>query len=133
MVMCAVCLQYHKLNDEYFTGAVLLSLVLTALIGILYLLIMPQYVQPSIPPSHRMLIQHTNTLSGTPPSIVYRLGHSSESKPQQMINENSNQNQNRTHVTHMQCHYRECSVSDVNTAVVMFSLLLLFCAGNKKR
>ncbi|XP_016386078.1 adenylate cyclase type 1b [Sinocyclocheilus rhinocerous] len=33
--------RYHQLNDEYFTGAVLLSLVLTALIGILYLLIMP--------------------------------------------------------------------------------------------
>uniref|UniRef100_A0A8C2CYH7 adenylate cyclase n=1 Tax=Cyprinus carpio TaxID=7962 RepID=A0A8C2CYH7_CYPCA len=37
--------RYHQLNDEYFTGAVLLSLVLTALIAILYLLIMPQYVQ----------------------------------------------------------------------------------------
>ncbi|XP_059358590.1 adenylate cyclase type 1-like isoform X3 [Carassius carassius] len=34
--------RYHQLNDEYFTGAVLLSLVLTALIAILYLLIMPQ-------------------------------------------------------------------------------------------
>uniref|UniRef100_A0A672K1W0 adenylate cyclase n=2 Tax=Sinocyclocheilus grahami TaxID=75366 RepID=A0A672K1W0_SINGR len=34
--------RYHQLNDEYFTGAVLLSLVLTALIAILYLLIIPQ-------------------------------------------------------------------------------------------
>ncbi|KAL1262217.1 hypothetical protein QQF64_007482 [Cirrhinus molitorella] len=37
--------RYHQLNDEYFTGAVVLSLILTALMGILYLLIMPQYVQ----------------------------------------------------------------------------------------
>ncbi|KAL0199584.1 hypothetical protein M9458_002771, partial [Cirrhinus mrigala] len=44
---------YHQLTDEYFTGAVVLSLILTALIGILYLLIMPQYVQQSIAPSHR--------------------------------------------------------------------------------
>ncbi|XP_016103348.1 adenylate cyclase type 1b [Sinocyclocheilus grahami] len=36
--------RYHQLNDEYFTGAVLLSLILTALIGILYLLIMPLYI-----------------------------------------------------------------------------------------
>uniref|UniRef100_A0A8C1PAL4 adenylate cyclase n=1 Tax=Cyprinus carpio TaxID=7962 RepID=A0A8C1PAL4_CYPCA len=50
--------RYHQLNDEYFTGAVLLSLVLTALIAILYLLIMPQYVQQSVPPSHRILICH---------------------------------------------------------------------------
>lgn len=57
-MMCAVFLQYHQLNDEYFTGAVLLSLVLTALIAILYLLIMPQYVQQSVPPSHRILICH---------------------------------------------------------------------------
>uniref|UniRef100_A0A672NLM6 adenylate cyclase n=1 Tax=Sinocyclocheilus grahami TaxID=75366 RepID=A0A672NLM6_SINGR len=49
--------RYHQLNDEYFTGAVLLSLILTALIGILYLLIMPLYVQQSTTPSHR----HRNT------------------------------------------------------------------------
>lgn len=55
-VMCAVFLQYHQLSDEYFTGAVLLSLVLTALIAILYLLIMPQYVQQSVPPSHQLSI-----------------------------------------------------------------------------
>uniref|UniRef100_A0A8C1N6M4 adenylate cyclase n=1 Tax=Cyprinus carpio TaxID=7962 RepID=A0A8C1N6M4_CYPCA len=34
--------RYHQLSDEYFTAAVLLSLILTALIGVLYLLIMPQ-------------------------------------------------------------------------------------------
>lgn len=129
--MCAVCLQYHQLNDEYFTGAVLLSLVLTALIGILYLLIMPQYVQPSVTPSHRILIQHTDTLSGTPPSIVNRLGHSSESKSQQMINENSKQNLNRTHVTHMRCHSRECSVSDVNTAVFYVFIIILWWEQKK--
>ncbi|XP_039505805.1 adenylate cyclase type 1b isoform X2 [Pimephales promelas] len=34
--------RYHQLNDEYFTGAVVLSLVLAALFGVLYLLITPQ-------------------------------------------------------------------------------------------
>ncbi|CAM4598461.1 unnamed protein product [Leuciscus chuanchicus] len=34
--------RYHQLNDEYFTGAVILSLVLAALFGVLYLLIIPQ-------------------------------------------------------------------------------------------
>ncbi|XP_048020252.1 adenylate cyclase type 1b [Megalobrama amblycephala] len=34
--------RYHQLNDEYFTGAVVLSLVLAALFGIIYLLIIPQ-------------------------------------------------------------------------------------------
>uniref|UniRef100_A0A8C1U393 adenylate cyclase n=1 Tax=Cyprinus carpio TaxID=7962 RepID=A0A8C1U393_CYPCA len=49
--------RYHQLNDEYFTGAVLLSLVLTALIAILYLLIMPQYVQQTdLPPCGSSLI-----------------------------------------------------------------------------
>ncbi|XP_051990783.1 adenylate cyclase type 1-like isoform X2 [Xyrauchen texanus] len=34
--------RYHQLNDEYFTGAVLLALILAALFGIIYLLIIPQ-------------------------------------------------------------------------------------------
>ncbi|NP_001161822.1 adenylate cyclase type 1b [Danio rerio] len=34
--------RYHQLNDEYFTGAVVLSLLLVVLLGFLYLLIIPQ-------------------------------------------------------------------------------------------
>ncbi|XP_030630679.1 adenylate cyclase type 1b [Chanos chanos] len=34
--------RYHQLYDEYFTGAVVLSLILAALLGFIYLLIMPQ-------------------------------------------------------------------------------------------
>ncbi|XP_072910468.1 adenylate cyclase type 1-like isoform X2 [Hemitrygon akajei] len=34
--------KYHQLHDEYFTSAVILSLVLAALFGLLYLLIIPQ-------------------------------------------------------------------------------------------
>ncbi|XP_036453463.1 LOW QUALITY PROTEIN: adenylate cyclase type 1b [Colossoma macropomum] len=34
--------RYHHLHDEYFTGAVVLSLILAALFGLVYLLIMPQ-------------------------------------------------------------------------------------------
>uniref|UniRef100_A0A6I8NBM0 Adenylate cyclase type 1 n=1 Tax=Ornithorhynchus anatinus TaxID=9258 RepID=A0A6I8NBM0_ORNAN len=34
--------KYHQLQDEYFTSAVVLSLILTALFGLLYLLIIPQ-------------------------------------------------------------------------------------------
>ncbi|XP_073727840.1 adenylate cyclase type 1b [Misgurnus anguillicaudatus] len=34
--------RYHQLNDEYFTGAVVLSLIFAAVFGILYLLIIPQ-------------------------------------------------------------------------------------------
>ncbi|KAM9216717.1 adenylate cyclase type 1 isoform 1-T1 [Dugong dugon] len=34
--------KYHKLQDEYFTTAVVLSLVLAALLGLVYLLVIPQ-------------------------------------------------------------------------------------------
>ncbi|XP_078274617.1 adenylate cyclase type 1-like isoform X1 [Rhinoraja longicauda] len=34
--------KYHQLHDEYFTSAVILSLILAALFGLLYLLIIPQ-------------------------------------------------------------------------------------------
>ncbi|XP_062900061.1 adenylate cyclase type 1-like isoform X1 [Mobula hypostoma] len=34
--------KYHQLHDEYFTSAVILSLILAALFGFLYLLIIPQ-------------------------------------------------------------------------------------------
>ncbi|KAL2097271.1 hypothetical protein ACEWY4_006478 [Coilia grayii] len=34
--------RYHQLHDEYFTGAVVLSLLLAALFGLVYLLIIPQ-------------------------------------------------------------------------------------------
>ncbi|XP_051553430.1 adenylate cyclase type 1b isoform X1 [Myxocyprinus asiaticus] len=34
--------RYHQLNDEYFTGAVVLALILAALFGIIYLLLIPQ-------------------------------------------------------------------------------------------
>ncbi|XP_057189905.1 adenylate cyclase type 1-like isoform X2 [Triplophysa rosa] len=34
--------KYHQLNDEYFTGAVVLSLFFAAMFGILYILIIPQ-------------------------------------------------------------------------------------------
>ncbi|KAM9501193.1 adenylate cyclase type 1b [Clarias gariepinus] len=34
--------RYHLIHDEYFTGAVVLSLILAALLGLVYLLIMPQ-------------------------------------------------------------------------------------------
>lgn len=37
-----VCLQYHQLQDEYFTCAVVLALLLAALFGLVYLLIIPQ-------------------------------------------------------------------------------------------
>lgn len=37
--------QYHQVPDEYFTSAVVLSLILAALFGLVYLLIIPQYVQ----------------------------------------------------------------------------------------
>lgn len=36
--------QYHQVPDEYFTSAVVLSLILAALFGLVYLLIIPQYV-----------------------------------------------------------------------------------------
>lgn len=36
--------QYHQIPDEYFTSAVVLSLILAALFGLVYLLIIPQYV-----------------------------------------------------------------------------------------
>ena len=36
--------QYHQLQDEYFTSAVVLALILTALFGLAYLLIIPQEV-----------------------------------------------------------------------------------------
>lgn len=40
---CAfLCLQYHQLQDEYFTSAVVLALLLAALFGLIYLLIIPQ-------------------------------------------------------------------------------------------
>ncbi|GAB0184051.1 adenylate cyclase type 1 [Grus japonensis] len=35
--------KYHQLQDEYFTSAVVLSLILAALFGLVYLLIIPQY------------------------------------------------------------------------------------------
>lgn len=34
--------QYHQLQDEYFTSAVVLALILAALFGLVYLLIIPQ-------------------------------------------------------------------------------------------
>lgn len=37
--------QYHQVPDEYFTSAVVLSLILAALFGLVYLLIIPQYVK----------------------------------------------------------------------------------------
>lgn len=40
-----VITQYHQVPDEYFTSAVVLSLILAALFGLVYLLIIPQYVQ----------------------------------------------------------------------------------------
>lgn len=40
--------QYHQLPDEYFTSAVVLSLILAALFGLVYLLIIPQYVQKTL-------------------------------------------------------------------------------------
>lgn len=36
--------QYHQVPDEYFTSAVVLSLILAALCGLIYLLLIPQYV-----------------------------------------------------------------------------------------
>uniref|UniRef100_A0A3Q3KHT6 adenylate cyclase n=1 Tax=Monopterus albus TaxID=43700 RepID=A0A3Q3KHT6_MONAL len=36
--------RYHQVPDEYFTSAVVLSLILAALFGLVYLLIIPQYV-----------------------------------------------------------------------------------------
>uniref|UniRef100_A0A4W5KHZ6 Adenylate cyclase type 1 n=1 Tax=Hucho hucho TaxID=62062 RepID=A0A4W5KHZ6_9TELE len=36
--------RYHQLHDEYFTSAVVLSLILAALFGLVYFLIIPQYV-----------------------------------------------------------------------------------------
>uniref|UniRef100_A0A8C0N2Y5 adenylate cyclase n=1 Tax=Canis lupus familiaris TaxID=9615 RepID=A0A8C0N2Y5_CANLF len=36
--------KYHQLQDEYFTSAVVLALILTALFGLVYLLIIPQNV-----------------------------------------------------------------------------------------
>ncbi|XP_037371369.1 adenylate cyclase type 1-like [Talpa occidentalis] len=34
--------KYHQLQDEYFTSAVVLALILAALFGLVYLLIIPQ-------------------------------------------------------------------------------------------
>lgn len=34
--------QYHQLQDEYFTSAVVLALILAALFGLIYLLVIPQ-------------------------------------------------------------------------------------------
>lgn len=34
--------QYHQLQDEYFTSAVVLALVLATLFGLIYLLVIPQ-------------------------------------------------------------------------------------------
>ncbi|KAK2095971.1 Adenylate cyclase type 1, partial [Saguinus oedipus] len=36
--------KYHQLQDEYFTSAVVLTLILAALFGLVYLLIIPQSV-----------------------------------------------------------------------------------------
>lgn len=37
-----LCSQYHQLQDEYFTSAVVLALILAASFGLVYLLIIPQ-------------------------------------------------------------------------------------------
>ena len=42
--------QYHQLPDEHFISAVVLSLILAALFGLVYLLIIPQYVQHNLLP-----------------------------------------------------------------------------------
>lgn len=34
--------QYHQLQDEHFSSAVVLALVLAALFGLVYLLVIPQ-------------------------------------------------------------------------------------------
>lgn len=48
--------QYHQVPDEYFTSAVVLSLILAALFGLVYLLIIPQYVQQILLLSHLLPI-----------------------------------------------------------------------------
>jgi len=49
----SACSQYHQLPDEHFISAVVLSLVLAALFGLVYLLLIPQYVRQH--PSRRSL------------------------------------------------------------------------------
>lgn len=39
--------QYHQVYDDHFISAVVLSLILATLFGLIYLLVIPQYV-----PSH---------------------------------------------------------------------------------
>lgn len=46
--------QYHQVPDEYFTSAVVLSLILAALFGLVYLLIIPQCVQQILFPWHSL-------------------------------------------------------------------------------
>lgn len=67
--------QYHQVPDEYFTSAVVLSLILAALFGLVYLLIIPQYVQQvlflfiSLP----LFISGNDSFSLTPPSFLLPL------------------------------------------------------------
>ena len=37
--------QYHQVYDDHFISAVVLSLILAALFGLIYLLMIPQYVR----------------------------------------------------------------------------------------
>lgn len=70
--------QYHQVPDEYFTSAVVLSLILAALFGLIYLLIIPQYVQQIL----FLFISVFEAFKLTPTSLSLRLpsqGHSSTS------------------------------------------------------
>uniref|UniRef100_A0A3P8S552 Adenylate cyclase type 1 n=1 Tax=Amphiprion percula TaxID=161767 RepID=A0A3P8S552_AMPPE len=52
--------RYHQVPDEYFTSAVVLSLILAALFGLVYLLIIPQYVK------HILLLFHSSLFLFSP-------------------------------------------------------------------
>lgn len=40
--------QYNQSDDDHFTSAVVLSLILAVLFGFIYLLMIPQYVRASV-------------------------------------------------------------------------------------
>lgn len=67
--------QYHQVPDEYFTSAVVLSLILAALFGLVYLLIIPQYVQQVLLlfTLLSLFIPEMDSFSLTPPSFLLPL------------------------------------------------------------
>ena len=62
-LVCGTVTQYHQVPDEYFTSAVVVSLVLAALFGLVYLLIIPQYVQQTLPLSSSSSLSLSLSLS----------------------------------------------------------------------